>query len=472
MVHEPFSSQCAHPSKSTQVEQGADLKRQLGIRAATALVVGEVIAVGIFLTPAGMAKSLGSPFWLLIVWLAMGGMALCGALCYGELAARHPQAGGGYVYLRDAYGPGIGFLYGWMALLVMDPGLTAALATGLASYAGFIVPLSFVGGKVFAIAVIIVLAFVNIRGARSGAFLLGSLTVLKLGLLFSIPLVAFSFGLGDWGNFHPFISQRPHSTPLVAGLAGGMVGAFFSFGGWWDVTKLAGEVRRPGYTMPRALAYGVAIVTVVYILESAVFIYLVPLDQVTSGETFVAQAGAVLFGHLGGQLFAAIVVVAVLGSLAAVIMSAPRVYFAMAKDHLFIRSVASTHPRFGTPARAITLQAALASLLVTLGSFNQIVSYFVFTVVVFIAFTVAALFVMRRKEPLNLDYLTPGYPFTPIIFLILVTVLLFLLAANNPRQAFAGAGVVMLGIPVYFLFFRRVQTAIQNKLGTKSYDVD
>jgi basic amino acid/polyamine antiporter, APA family len=440
-----------------------ELKRQLGIGAATALVVGEVIAVGIFLTPAGIAKSLGSPFWLLIVWLAMGGMALCGALCYGELAARFPEAGGGYVYLRKAYGPGIGFLYGWMALLVMDPGLTAALASGLASYASFIVPVSVVGSKIFAIIVIIALAFVNIRGVRFGALLLGLLTVLKLGLLFSLPLVAFSFRLGDWGNFQPFMAQRPNSTPLLAALGAGMVGAFFSFGGWWDVTKLAGEVQRPSYILPRALAYGVTMVTLVYILQSAVFIYLVPLGQVTSGETFAAQAGAALFGHLGGQVFAAMVVVAVLGSLAAVIMSAPRVYFAMAKDNLFIHSVASTHRRFGTPARAIALQATLASALVIVGSFNQIVSYFVFTVVVFIALTVAALFVFRRKESKEPDYLTPGYPITPIVFLVFVTILLVLLAANNPRQAFAGAAVVMLGIPVYYLFFRRVQTAIQNQ---------
>ncbi|HKZ78396.1 MAG TPA: amino acid permease [Pyrinomonadaceae bacterium] len=447
------------------MKQERELKRQLGIGAATALVVGEVIAVGIFLTPAGIAKSLGSPFWLLIVWLTMGGMALCGALCYGELAARNPQAGGGYVYLREAYGPGIGFLYGWMALLVMDPGLTAALASGLASYAGFIVPLSFVGSKVFAIAVIVVLALVNIRGVKFGAWLLGSLTVLKLGLLFSLPLVAFSFRLGDWGHFQPFMSQRPHSAPLIEALGAGMVGAFFSFGGWWDVTKLAGEVRRPGFTLPRALAYGVTIVTFVYILQSAVFIYLVPMEDVTSGETFAAQAGSALFGHLAGQVFAAMVVVAVLGSLAAVIMSAPRVYFAMARDNLFIHSVAATHRRYGTPARAIAVQAVLALLLVLIGSFNQIVSYFVFTVVVFIALTIVSLFVLRRRHPEKPDYLTPGYPLTPILFLLAVTVLLVLLAGNNPRQAFAGVAIVMLGIPVYFLFFRRVGQQFKTKLG-------
>jgi APA family basic amino acid/polyamine antiporter len=430
------------------------LKRQIGLRTATALVVGEVIAVGIFLTPAGMAKSLGSPMWLLVVWLAMGAMAVCGALCYGELAARYPEAGGGYVYLREAYGRPVAFLYGWMALLVMDPGLTAALAVGMATYAGYVLNLSPIAIKAVAIATIVLLAAINIRGVGLSSTLLRWLTVLKLGLLLFLLLWGFGFHLGNWSNFTPFVAQRPNSAPLLAGLAGGTVAAFFSFGGWWDLTKVAGEVREPARTLPRALIYGVVIVTLVYILTSAVFLYLVPLASVTSGETFAAQAGEVLFGRAGGQIFSAIVVVAVLGSLAAIIMSAPRVYFAMARDGLFISAAASVHPRFGTPARAIALQALLASLLVALGSFNQIVSYFIFVVVIFIALTVATLFVLRRKQPGRPEYLTPGYPVTPIVFLVLVTVLLFLLGGNHPRQAFLGAGVVALGIPVYYLLFR------------------
>jgi APA family basic amino acid/polyamine antiporter len=432
-----------------------ELKRQIGISTATALVVGEVIAVGIFLTPAGMAKSLGSPLWVLIVWLVMGAMAVCGALCYGELAARYPQAGGSYVYLREAYGRPVGFLYGWMALLVMDPGLTAALAVGAASYAGYIFSLSPTVAKVAAIAAIVLLAAINIRGLKLGAWLMRWLTVLKLGLLLFLLLWGFGFQLGNWSNFTPFVAQRTHSVPLLAALAGGMVAAFFSFGGWWDVTKLAGEVREPGRTLPRALLYGVLIVTLVYILTSAVFFYLVPLDAVTSGETFAAQAGEALFGRAGAQVFSVIVIVAVVGSLAAFMMSAPRVYFAMARDGLFIPAAASLHPQFGTPARAIALQAVLASLLVALGSFSQIISYFIFVVVVFIALTVAALFVLRRRQLEKPDYQTPGYPVTPAVFLLMVGVLLFLLGSNSPKQSFLGVGVVALGIPVYYLLFAR-----------------
>src|SRR5437868_1843188 len=189
----------------------AQLRRQIGVRTATALVVGEVIAVGIFLTPAGMAQALGSPLLLLLVWLAMGAMALCGALSYGELAARYPEAGGGYVYLREAFGPALAFLYGWMAFLVMDPGLTAALAVGLATYAGYIIHLTPWGTKLLAIATIITIALINIRGVRLGAWFVRALMFLKLGLLAFVVLWAVAFQLGHWSNFTPFVARHPSS---------------------------------------------------------------------------------------------------------------------------------------------------------------------------------------------------------------------------------------------------------------------
>ena len=441
------------------------LTRQLGLRTATALVVGEVIAVGIFLTPAGMAKSLGSPFWLLVVWLLMGAMALCGALCYGELAARFPEAGGGYVYLREAYGPPLAFLYGWMALLVMDPGITAALAVGMAGYAGYSLNLSPWAVKSVAVGAILLLSAMNIKGVRVGAWLLRWLTLLKLALLILILVWGFGFQLGDWSNFTPFVAQRAQSAPLLGALAGGMVAAFFSFGGWWDAGKMAGEVRDPARTLPRALLYGVLTVTLVYILTSAAFIYLVPVERASDSETFAAQAGEVLFGRAGGQVFSCVVIVAVLGSMAGIIMTAPRVYYALARDGLFFQSAAHIDTRFGTPARAIALQAALACLLVALGTFNQIVAYFIFIVVVFLALTVASIFVLRRKERPAPGYLTPFYPLTPLVFLILILLLLVLLGGNNPQQALMGVCVVALGLPVYYLLFsRRTRTEKQREM--------
>lgn len=430
------------------------LKRQLGLAASIALVIGEVIAIGIFLTPASMARSLGSPLLCLIIWLGTGALTLCGALCYGELASRYPEAGGGYVYLREAYGRPLAFLYGWMSLVVMDPGITAALAVGLASYAGYFLQLSPMGMKAVAVSSILVLATVNISGVRVSAWVVGWLTALKIGFLLFLVLWSLGLQLGDWSHFVPLVERRPNAGPLVPALAGGVVAAFFSFGGWWDLNKLAGEVRDPAYTLPRALAYGVSAVTLTYILTSAVFLYLVPLDQVTTGETFAAQAGEVLFGRMGGNVFSAIVIIAVLGSLAALIMASPRVYFAMARDRLFLPAVAVIDRRFGTPARAIALQAGLASLLAVLGTFNEIVSYFIFVVVIFLVLSIVALFIMRRRAPNAGEYRTPGYPFTPIAFIALAVTLLVLLGSGSPRQSMLGVLVVALGLPVYYLFLQ------------------
>lgn len=436
-----------------------ELRRQIGLTSAAAIVAGEVIAVGIFLTPAGMAKSLGSPFWLLVVWLVTGIMALCGAFCYGELAARFPEAGGGYVYLREVYGRRIAFIYGWKCFLVMDPGLTAALAAGLASYVGYFVKLPPAGLKLVAIAAIVVLTAINLRGVKPGASMLRALTVLKLGALTFIPLWAIALRLGSFANFLPLVAQRPGSAPLAGALAGALVSAFFSFGGWWDLSKLGGEVREPGDTMPRALMLGVAAVTIVYVMTSAVFIYLVPIERVTSGETFAAQAGEALFGPIGGQVLSLIVVISVLGSLAAVMMAAPRVYFAMARDGLFFRGVAEVSERTGSPSRAIVLQAMLASLLVMIGTFDQIIAYFIFVTVLFLALTVASIFILRKRTEAGSNsgsfagrFQIPGYPIPPIVFLTLVALLLILLGANNPKQALLGLLVAAAGWPVYHLF--------------------
>ncbi len=447
------------PAMADTTPRRDGLTRQLGLVSVTALVIGEVVGVGIFLTPASMARSLGSPFWLLVVWLIMGAMALSGALCYGELAARFPEAGGGYVYLRRAYGPAVAFLYGWKCLLVMDPGITAAVAVGLASYVGYVVGLSSLGLKAVAIGAILLLAAVNIAGLRFGAGLMRWLTAFKLVTLGLLAVLALALGAGDGANFVPFIAQRAGSDPFPGALAPALVAAFFAFGGWWEIGKLAGEATDPGRTLPRALAIGVLTVTGLYILTSAVFLYLVPLEHVTSGETFAAQAGEALFGRAGGRVFAGIVIVAVLGSLMALLMALPRLYYAMARDGLFFRAVAAVHPRFGTPARAIALQAALASLLVALGTFQQIVSYFVFITVLFVGLTVAALFPLRRRAGADGGYRTPGYPLTPLLFLILVVVMLTLLAGHNPLQAALGAGIVGLGAPAYFFTVRRRPTS-------------
>ena len=365
--------------------------------------------------------------------------------------------GGAYIYLQESYGPRLAFLFGWMCLLVMDPAVTASLATGLAGCFAYIVPLPWLAIKFVGVAVICGLCVMNIVSIRVSAAFLRWTTWLKLGLLGFLTIWAFTFHAGSWSNFAPFVARRPGSLPLAPALGIGVVGAFFSFGGWWDVGKIAGEVRDPGRTLPRALLYGMLVVTAVYVVVSAVFLYLVPLDKVTSEETFVAQAGAVLFGAPGGIIFAAIVIVCLIGSLAVLIMSAPRVYYAMAQDGLFIQAVAHTHPRFGTPANAIMIQGLIASFLVLVGSFEQIISYAIFIVVLFLGLTVAGLFILRpRFKADESAILTPGYPVTPVVFLILVALMLVLVGARSPRGALLGVLVVLAGLPVYEIFRRRL----------------
>ncbi len=418
------------------------------------LVVGEVIGIGIFLAPAQMARAVGSPFWLLVVWLAMGVMALTGALCYGSLAARYPEAGGGYVYLREGWGRGVAFLYGWKCLFVLDPGLTAAFAVGVASYVAYMVELSPVAQKLLAMSAIVVVAIANMVGVRLGAGITRWLTFLKLGLLACLILWGFARGLGDWSRFAPFVAQRPGSAPLGSALAIGLVSAFFSFGGWWDASKVAGETRDPRRTVPRALLLGVTIVTLVYILTTTAFLYLVPLEQVTSGEAFAAQAGEALFGRIGGSVFAVVVCIAVLSSLTSYMTAAPRVYFAMARDGIFLKAAGALHPRFGTPVGAILVQASLALVLVGLGSFNQIVGYFLFVTVLFVTLTVAAVFRMPSRGDSDDDRGRVSAAM-PVVFVTFAVLLLILFVRNSPRQALLGTAVVGLGWPVYHLVFRR-----------------
>jgi APA family basic amino acid/polyamine antiporter len=437
-----------HGFDDTHCAGGPALTRRLGLATATALVVAEVIGVGIFLTPASMAKTLGSPFWLLAVWLTMGASAIGGALCFGALAARYPESGGIYVYLREVYGRRTAFLYGWLSLLVTDPGLTAMLAVGLARYAGHLVFLSPWGLKIVAIGAVVTLAVVNMLGVWLGSRVLGGLAALKLGLLGFFVVWGFSLGRGDWSNLTPFWWQRPGSEPLVPALAGALIGAFISLAGWWDVSKITGEVSDPRRTLPRALVLGVSIVTVVYIAVSAAFLYLVPPAQIASDEAFAALAGAALFGRTGEVFFAAAVVISVAGSLAAVLMASPRVYYAMARDGLFFPSFAAVDPRRGTPVRATAIQATLASALVLTGSFDQILSYFMVPTLAFLALSVAAVFVLHRRTSAESPMATPGYPVSPLLFLVPVLIVIALRIVSDPLHSLIGLFVVVLGIPV------------------------
>lgn len=433
-------------ASSPQVDRAPALKRQLGLASATALIAGQTIAVGIFLTPGSMARSLGSPFWVLVIWLAMGLMTFCGALCYSALACRWPETGGSYIYLRHAYGPRLAFLYGWMCMVVMDPGLCAALATGFASYCAYLVPATAATQRLIALAVVLAIAALNALGTRLSAAFLNAVTWLKIAVLVGLPAWALAARAGDARHFLPFVERRAGGEPLAVALAGAFVAAFFSFGGWWELSRVAGEVREPARTLPRALLLGVMLVLVVYLGISAVFMYVVPLEAPGDPQAFVGQLGARLFGAIGGQVLAGVVALSIVSSLAAFMMAVPRVYYAMAQQGAFLHAMAAVSPRFGTPVRAIALQAVLGGALILAGSFEQIIAYFIFTAVLFLGLTVASVFPLARRGELARGF---GARRAASVFLLLVAVLLALLAAGRPRETLAGLAVTAAGAAFY-----------------------
>ena len=444
------------PAEPDRTISEAGLPRRLGLATAAAMVVAEVIGVGIFLTPAGMARSLGSPAWLIAVWLVMGLSAIGGALTFGGLAARYPEAGGIYVYLREAYGPRAGFLYGWISMLVTDPGLTAFLAVGLSRYAGHLVPLSDGGLRAVAIGSIAAMAAVNMIGGSLAPGALRVLAGLKIGLLVFLATWGFASGRGDWSHLQPFWTARPGSPPLVQAMAGGLIGAFVALAGWWDASRIAGEVRDPGRTMPRALGLGITIVTVLYVAVSLAFLYLVGVGGRSSGvddEAFAAMAGRVLFGRSGEVALALAVVVSVAGSLAAVLMAMPRAYYAMARDGLFFPSFARVDPGRGTPARAVALQAAIASVLVVAIEPRLILGYFMVPTLAFLAMAVAGAFRLRKTA----GVLIPGFPVAPLAFLVPVLIVTAMAAAMDLKTTAIGLAVVAIGLPVSLLVVGKVK---------------
>jgi APA family basic amino acid/polyamine antiporter len=382
----------------------------------------------------------------------MGAMTLCGALCYGELAARYPEAGGGYVYLREAFGRPTAFLYGWVSMVVIDPGITAALAEGVSKYSAALVPLFPGGRKAVAVGTVLALAAVNALGVRLGAGVLRGLTLAKLGLLAFIAAWGFGSGLGSWDNLSPLAEPRSGWAALPAALALAASSAFFSFGGWWDVSKVAGEVRDPGRTMPRALTLGVLVVTAVFVLVTALIRYLVPPDLTGDKDSLGRFVGETLFGPSGGKVYAALVVLVVAGSLCSILMSQPRLYFAMARDGLFLPALARVHPQLGTPVRAIVLEAVLASLVVLWGGeFESILGLFLFTAVLLVAMSVAALFVLRRRPPPVEGIPSSGYPVTAVVYLAMSGVLLGLMGYGDPKGAAIGVAAAALGLLAYRL---------------------
>ena len=376
---------------------------------------------------------------------------VAGALTFGELAARYPQAGGPYVYLREGWGPRLAFLYGWQALLVMDPGITAALAAGAAQYLIALRPSAAGIERPIAVGIVWILAVLNMLGLRLSARVFDVMTALKLAAFAGVIVVTALLGEGEWSRFAP----HAVATPPGEGMAIGLVSVFFSFAGFWEASRIAGEIRDPERTLPRALAAGVACITVIYVATTAAFIYLVPAGSTADAADFARHAGEAMLGPIGPALLAAAVVLSVVASAMALLLMAPQLYVAMSADGLFPASLAVLHPGTRVPVRATALLAALATAYVVAGTFDQISAFLIATAMGFVALSAASLFRIRRRAGAAAPFRVPGYPWTPAAFVLLMSAVVVMVAASRPRQALLGAFIVSLGVPAYRLFARR-----------------
>lgn len=404
------------------------------------MVVTQVVGVGIFLTPATMMRTLGSARAALTIWALMGALSIAGALCYAELTTRFPNAGGGYVFLREAFGRRTAFVAGWIALLVTDPGITAALGIGLAQYL-----LAAVGGSpasVPAVAVASVIAFggVTLIGRGASATVLRWTAAVKLAAV-AVLVTAAAIRRGASSSTDLVSDAGSISTDA---LAASVIAAFFAFGGWWELGRLSEEVDVPRRTMPRALVGGLVLVTAIYASTSIAY-QLTGTGGDATDEAFVAAVGAALFGDTAARLLAVMVVIAVSGSLAATLLAAPRVYLAMARDNLFPAGLARFDERRGRSVGATVIQVALACVLIALGTFDQILGYFVPVTVFFLGLSAAAILRLPRPPANDAVFRVPWHPVPIGLFLVLIVCVLVLFAVGQPRQTLLGAAVALVG---------------------------
>jgi APA family basic amino acid/polyamine antiporter len=427
---------------------------RLGLWPATALVIGHTIAVGVFLTPAELIGAVASPAVTLLVWVAGGLLITAGAFCFGELASRYPKSGGLYVYLREGWGERAAFLYGWQCALVMDPGVLAAIAIGLSSYVAMLWPGAAGGERLVAVALIWTLTVVSVSGLTLSARVLSLVTALKVASFAVVIVLVLLSGAGDWGHFSPFVARRPSGIPLAEAVALATVSMFFSFGGFWEASRMAHEVRNPARNVPRALAIGVAVVTLTYVGITVAFIYLLPVERVVSAFDPAHTIGTAMLGAAGPEILAAVVVISGGTSLLALLMMAPRMYVAMGQDRLFPEALVHTGGSPRQPVRATLLLALLATGLVGVSDFRQIVTFFMPVTLLFIGCAAAALFRVRRSGDTP-AFQTPGYPVVPGLFVALVGVVTVLVSYNRPLPAVTGLLIAFAGIPVHAAVRRR-----------------
>jgi basic amino acid/polyamine antiporter, APA family len=445
------------------------LERRLGPYDGAAIIVSNVIGGGILFTPPIIAAGIPNPWWFLGVWLVGGGLAFAGAMAYAELAALRPRAGGEYVYLRAAYGPLAGFLTGWVSFVAGFAGAIAAssvvlvlyldrFAPGVANDAPFfviplpLVPLTFSPLTLFGILTVWLLAFIHLRGVGPGRLVSNVLAVLKVSALLIFIAVAFSVGAGSTNNIQQVTGPVVPTSWLLA-----LIPVMFTYSGWNAAAYMAEEIRDPGRNAPRALAIGTGAVILIYVLLNLLYLYVMPVGELAGVQGSVLDVVADrTLGAGAGDIMGVVSIISLAASVSAMTFAGPRVYYAMARDGVFFPAAGRVHPRFKTPATSIVAQSTWASVLILSGSAESLTLYTGFAVTLFATIAVAAVFVLRAREPeAPRPFKAIGYPFTPAIFVIVGIAMVVNAVYRDPGPSGAGLLVLAAGIPLYMWFSRR-----------------
>jgi APA family basic amino acid/polyamine antiporter len=480
------------------MKDGPGLVRALGLSDTTLLVIGQVVGSAVFMVtggPEGVAALLPSPGALLLGWLAGAIISFAGALVFAELGAALPHAGGQYVFLREAYGDLVGFLYGWVLFAVIHTGTLAALAIGYAEYFGSFVPalgtdrvlvsvaLPLVGrdwsisaGQINAVFVIALLSVVNYFGVKQGSVFQGIVTVMKIASFAGFILLAVLVGRGSLGHFTPlFGPASPADAPAAlagaaavpappapaAGVTFGsfvlaMVAMLWAYEGWNNITFTAGEVKDPQRNLPLSLVLGMTAIALIYVGMNLAYLYAMPIAEMVATPRIGETAAERLFGGMGGRAMALAVLVSVFGCISATVISGPRVFYAMARHGLFFSGMAEVHPRHRTPARAIVWQCVWAGALCLSGTYGQLFTFVIFAAVLFYALAGASVIVLRRRHPeWPRPYRTWGYPFTPLLYVAMCAIVLVNTLRTQPLESGIGLGILALGLPAYAYWRRR-----------------
>jgi APA family basic amino acid/polyamine antiporter len=430
----------------------ASLHRSIGLVRATAMVVGTIIGASIFVQPSVITGEMRSVGGVVLVWALAGLLTLVGALICAELASAYPQSGGVYVFLREAYSPATGFLWGWAMFWSMHSGIIAAIAVVFARFVGYFTPLGDGGIRAVAIAAILALSLVNYIGVALGSGLQAAFTLAKVAGI--AVIVAAGFWLGAALPAH-FVGAAGAQAGSVGGTAAAIAAGLFAFGGWHMVTYTAEETHDPRRVIPRALVIGTLVVTAAYVALNAVYLYVLPLDRVVASDRVAADAAAALVGPRSAAAVAALVAASTFGALAGIVLTGPRVYFSMARDGLLFRWAGAVHPRFGTPHRAIILQAVWSAVLVATGTYRALFTRVVFTEWVFFAGLAAGLVALRRRPEYAPNYRVPGVPFVPLGFAAAALFVAVSQIVAHPRDSAGGLLLVLAGVPIYAWWARR-----------------